>query len=114
MRRALLALLFALLALPAASQESDTQATNGDTSERITSYDSDIAVARNGTLTVSETIAVYANGERIRHGIYRDFPTRYTDKHGVRVHVRFDVIAVTRDGHSEPFATPAIAKPDGS
>ena len=109
MRRALLALLFALLALPAASQESDTQATNGDTSERITSYDSDIAVARNGTLTVSETIAVYANGERIRHGIYRDFPTRYTDKHGVRVHVRFDVIAVTRDGHSEPFATESIS-----
>jgi len=109
MRRALLALLFALLALPAASQESDTQATNGDTSERITSYDSDIAVARNGTLTVSETIAVYANGERIRHGIYRDFPTRYTDKHGVRVHVRFDVIAVTRDGHSEPFATENIS-----
>jgi uncharacterized membrane protein YgcG len=106
MRRALLALLFALLALPAVAQESDSQAP---TSERITNYDSDIAVARNGTLTVSETIAVYANGERIRHGIYRDFPTRYTDKNGVRVHVRFDVIAVTRDGHSEPYATENIS-----
>jgi len=113
MRRALFALLFALLALPAlpaAAQESDSQAATGDsTSERITDYDSDIAVARNGTLTVSETIAVYANGERIRHGIYRDFPTRYTDKNGVRVHVRFDVIAVTRDGHSEPYATENIS-----
>jgi uncharacterized membrane protein YgcG len=109
MRGALLALLFALLALPAGAQESDTQASNGDTSERITSYDSDIAVARNGTLTVTEAIAVYANGEKIRHGIYRDFPTRYTDTHGVRVHVRFDVIAVVRDGHSEPYATENIS-----
>jgi uncharacterized membrane protein YgcG len=112
MRGALLALLFALLALPAGAQSSDTQASSdasGDTSERITRYDSDIAVARNGTLTVTETIAVYANGEQIHHGIYRDFPTRYTDKHGVRVRVRFDVIAVTRDGHSEPYSTESIS-----
>lgn len=109
MRRALFALLFALLALPAASQETDTGAASGDTNERITSYNSDITVARNGTLTVTETIAVYANGEQIRHGIYRDFPTRYTDRHGVRVHVRFDVIAVMRDGHNEPYSTESIS-----
>jgi uncharacterized membrane protein YgcG len=105
MTRAVLALLLALFALPAAAQ--DTQ--SGDTTERITSFDSDIAVARNGTLSVTETIAVYASGERIRHGIYRDFPTRYTDRNGVRVHVRFDVTRVTRDGHDEPYATETIS-----
>ncbi len=31
-----------------------------DRTERITSFDSDITVAKNGTLTVAETIAVYA------------------------------------------------------
>ncbi|HLJ53089.1 MAG TPA: DUF2207 domain-containing protein, partial [Rhizomicrobium sp.] len=106
MMRAVLALLFALLALPAVGQENDSQA--GDGSERITSFDSDITVARNGTLSVTETIAVYANGEQIRHGIYRDFPTRYTDKNGASVHVRFDVTSVTRDGHAEPYATESI------
>src|SRR5579864_7236228 len=106
MMRAVLVLLFALLALPAAAQENDSQA--GDGSERITSFDSAITVARNGTLSVTETIAVYANGEQIRHGIYRDFPTRYTDKNGTSVHVRFDVTSVTRDGHAEPYATESI------
>jgi hypothetical protein len=107
MRQAVLALLFALLALPAGAQESDSQSS--DTSERITSFDSDIVVARNGTLSVTETIAVYADGEQIRHGIYRDFPTRYVDKHGANVRVRFDVVAVTRDGLSEPYATESIS-----
>jgi len=59
-------------------------------------------------LTVTETIIVYANNDQIRHGIYRDFPTRYTDKNGVAVHVRFDVTQVTRDGHSEPYTTETI------
>jgi len=104
MMRWVLALFFALFALPVLAQDTQT----GDSSERITSFDSDIAVARNGTLSVTETIAVYSNGEQIRHGIYRDFPTRYTDKNGSDVHVRFDVTRVTRDGHDEPYATEPI------
>jgi len=133
MKQAIVALLLVLLALPASARDAQTtehrhghsaspvapavapepSVTNdaldpNDTSERITSFDSDILVARNGTLTVTETIAVYANGERIQHGIYRDFPTRYTDRNGARVHVRFDVTAVTRDGQSEPYTTESI------
>jgi uncharacterized membrane protein YgcG len=136
MKSAVFALLLALLALPAAAQDAQTtehrrsgsaDATPApaqtapaqsapadpvdpsDTTERITSYDSDIVVARNGTLTVTETITVYANNDQINHGIYRDFPTRYVDKNGVRVHVRFDVTNVTRDGHSEPYTTEGIS-----
>jgi hypothetical protein len=74
-----------------------------DDSERITSYSSDITVARNGALTVTETIAVIAADEHITHGIFRDFPTTYTDKLGRRVRVGFDVLGVTRDGHKEPY-----------
>jgi len=104
MMRWVLALVVAFFALPVLAQDSQS----GDASERITSFDSDITVARNGTLSVTETIAVYANGEQIRHGIYRDFPTRYTDKNGMSVHVRFDVTGVTRDGHDEPCSTQTI------
>jgi hypothetical protein len=76
--------------------------------ERITNYDSKIEVARNGALTVTETISVIAEGDRIRHGIYRDFPTTYTDKFGRRVHVGFDVLRVVRDGHEEPYDLSSI------
>jgi len=96
---AFLAAVFALVVYPAGAQEGE---------ERITDYGSDISVAVNGTLTVTETIAVVSTGEQIRHGIYRDFPTIYPDHHGGSVHVRFDVAHVTRDGHDEPYTTESI------
>lgn len=71
--------------------------------ERITFYGSNIEVARNGALTITETISVISEGSQIRHGIYRDFPTTYTDKLGRRVHVGFNVLKVTRDGIDEPY-----------
>ena len=91
------ALLLAFLA-PALAQDN----------ERITDYKSDITVARNGVLTVTETISVLATGERIQHGIYRDFPTTYTDDHGIHHKVRFDVEQVTLDGENEPYSVESI------
>jgi hypothetical protein len=76
--------------------------------ERINDYKSDITVARTGTLTVTETINVTSEGEQIVHGIYRDFPTTYTDKNGRTVRVRFDVLQVTLDGHDEPYDVESI------
>jgi len=76
--------------------------------ERITDYKSDITVTRNGVLNVTETISVIAAGDRIRHGIYRDFPTTYKDKFGRALRVRFDVLQVTMDGHDEPFDVEGI------
>src|SRR6476661_1547552 len=76
--------------------------------ERITSYTSKIHVAQNGALAITETISVVAEGDRIRHGIYRDFPTTYTDKMGRRVHVGFDLLHVTRDGRDEPYDLSSI------
>jgi hypothetical protein len=94
-----LALLLAALALlmpGAASAE-----------ERIVSWRSDIDVRANGALDVTETLRVEAEGDNIRHGIFRDFPTRYQGN-GRKVRVGFDVHAVERDGHPEPYATEAI------
>ncbi|MEI9996570.1 MAG: DUF2207 domain-containing protein [Rhizomicrobium sp.] len=97
---------------PAAAAEApagDAAADLRPDEERITDFDSDITVAKNGTLTVTESIAVNATGEQIRHGIYRDFPTLYTDPHGVRVRVRFDVMGVTLDGAPAPYDTESIS-----
>ena len=66
--------------------------------EKIYRYDSHILVNPDGSMTVTETIAVKAEGNRIKRGIYREFPTDYKDRAGHRVRVRFDVISVKRDG----------------
>jgi len=75
----------------------------GHGDERILSYHSDIVIAADATMTVEETIKVRAEGVNIRRGIYRDFPTTYTDTYGNRYVVDFEVINVTRDGMPEPW-----------
>ena len=77
--------------------------------EYIRSYHSDIQVAADGDLTVSETIVVNAEGNRIRRGIFRDFPLTMQDAAGRTVRVGFDVISVTRDGRDEPYHTETVA-----
>ena len=62
-RLRLFALLLFALALPAFAQE------------RIPSHDSTVAVNADGSMDVTETIKVHAEGSDIRRGIYRDFPT---------------------------------------
>jgi len=73
--------------------------------ERILNYHSNILVHADGSLTVTETIRVRAEGVNIRRGIYRDFPTRYKDRHGNNYEVGMDVLDVQRDGTPEPFHT---------
>ena len=77
--------------------------------ERILSYDSGIDIHADGSLDVVEHIRVRAEGSGIRRGIYRDFPTRYSDRHGNRVVVGFKVLEVRRDGRPEPWFTEGIA-----
>ena len=66
--------------------------------ERINYYISDIRVQDDGTMLVRETIRVVSTGNLVRHGIYRDFPTRYTDRLGNRYVVSFALLAATRNG----------------
>src|ERR1041384_315005 len=83
-----------LMAVPALAQ-----------TERISSFDSRITVNSNGSMQVVETIVVESAGINIIHGIYRDFPTRYTDRAGNHYSVLFDITGVRRDGNSEPYHT---------
>jgi uncharacterized membrane protein YgcG len=77
--------------------------------ERILRFVSDVEVQSNGDLAVTETIRVQAEGNQIRRGILRDFPTTYARPDGSRVVVGFDVRTVTRDGASENWTTEALA-----
>jgi uncharacterized membrane protein YgcG len=76
--------------------------------EYIRSYHSEIEVAADGQLTVAETITVNAEGDRIKRGIFRDFPLTMQDENGRTVRVDFDMVSLTRDGNDEPFHTESV------
>ena len=90
-----IAALFALLALAAPASAE----------ERFSRFTSDVQIQPDASLDVTETIDVKAEGDRINHGIFRDFPTRYPGHNGARVQVGFTLRDVTRDGMPEKAAT---------
>ena len=59
---------------------------------------SDVQIQKDSSLEVTETIDVHAENDRINHGIYRDFPTRYRGPHGSQVRVGFTFEGATLDG----------------
>ncbi|MEO6361141.1 MAG: DUF2207 domain-containing protein [Sphingomicrobium sp.] len=73
--------------------------------ERITRFVSNVEVKPDATLDVTETIDVVSEGVNIRRGIFRDFPTRYRAKNGLRMRVGFTLLGVMRDGQSEEART---------
>lgn len=73
--------------------------------ERILSLNSQVEIRADGSLDVTELIKVHAEGNQIRRGIYRDFPTRYEDRIGNRVHVGLEVLGVQRNDITEPWFT---------
>ena len=83
--------------------------TSAFAEERIVNFISDVTVNADASLEVRETITVNAEGNDIRRGILRDFPTTYTDRRGNRTRVGFEVLGVTRDGRSEPYALESIS-----
>ena len=84
-------------------------AASAGAQERIISYDSRVDVQRDGSVDVTERIKVHAEGSQIRRGIYRDFPTRYTDRFGNRVKVDLKVLSVEKDDVVEPWFTETMA-----
>jgi hypothetical protein len=72
-----------------------------DRRERILDFHSDITLKDDGTFLVRETIIVNATGSQIKHGIYREFPTRYKDRLGNNYVVGFHLIGAELDGYSE-------------
>lgn len=94
-------LLFLALATAAIAQESVGDLAGGQ--ERIKDFESRIEIGPSGEMLVTETINVHAEGNEIKRGIYRDFPTIYSGPWGLKKHVQFDVVSVERDGKPEPW-----------
>ena len=97
--RALAAALFAVFAL----------ATAASAEERITRFVSDVAIQPDASLIVTETIDVVSEGDRIRRGIYRDFPTRYRGPRGSQFRVGFSLLGATRNGAPGPAETEPVS-----
>ncbi len=83
--------LFMIMAFPARAEE------------KILSFQSDLKVHSDASMTVTETIRVRAENNQIQRGIYRDFPTRYRGKYGLIRRVGFEVRQLLRDGEPESF-----------
>ena len=77
--------------------------------ERITAYDIVVDIQKDGSLDVTERIGVRAEGNQIRRGIYRDFPTRYRDRFGNQVKVDLDVKSVEKNDVIEPWFTERLS-----
>lgn len=71
--------------------------------EQILDFHSDITLQEDSSLLVTETITVFATGNQIRHGIFREFPTRYTDAFNNKYVVGFQMRSATCDSADEPF-----------
>lgn len=99
MHRIIHFLLLILAVTPALSQiQTDSE------SEHILSYHSDIRIDSTREVYVTETITVYAGGNNIKRGIFRQIPLSYLYKGG-NVHVGFELLGVKKDGEPEPYHT---------
>lgn len=78
--------------------------------EEILAFDSTIVVRNDGVLDVTETIRVRAEGDLIKRGIYRDFPTTFVDEAGNSHQVSFRLIGVAKNGAPEPYHTAGNAE----
>lgn len=87
-------LLLALCALPFLPLQA---------AEEARSFSSRIEVLPNADLIVTETIRVMPEGNQIKRGIYRDFPTLYSGPAGQKTSVPFEILEVLRDGRREPW-----------
>lgn len=82
-----------------------------DHGERILAYHSDITIAADGSMDVTESICAWVQNRQIKHGIYRDFPTDYRDTLRNRYQVGFTVLGATLDG--EPVEWHAAKRGNG-
>lgn len=77
--------------------------------ERIITFNSDITVNKDASMMVVETIKVYAAGDKIKRGIYRDFPTHYKDGYGNSIKIKFNVLEVLKNGSTESYHTESLS-----
>lgn len=90
-----------------------------DVSDRILNFHSDIVVAQDGEIEVTETIRVYngngsageliSSNDDIKRGIVRDFPTKYLDSNGFWKTTSFKLKVVKKNGIEEPYIKESLS-----
>ena len=70
--------------------------------ERILRFDVEATVEEGASLIVTERIAFTAEGKDIKRGLYRTFPTDFTDAEGVRRRAGFELLSAELDGAPTP------------
>lgn len=75
--------------------------------EKITLFQSDIAIQSHGTIIVQETIEIISEHKEILHGIVREFPTQYRDTLGSYHAATFRLVSIT---HNQQSATYSVKK----
>jgi hypothetical protein len=75
----------------------------GAQSEKILNFKSVVVVHPDASMTVTEYITVKATGREIKWRMVRVIPTIYRDQQGNIVRAGFEVLAVLRDGQTEPY-----------
>ena len=96
---------------PCAASASPSFAQEG---EEILSYDVTIEIRDGGHMVVTEQITVWALGDEIKRGIYRDFPTSFPRESGFgRIQAPFNILYVEREGRPEPWTMESIGGPGG-
>lgn len=73
--------------------------------ERIISWHTDLTVAVDGQLTVTEDIKAHVEGVEFKRGIVRKLPELFVDNKGRQSRVDYDLSAVEMDGSSAPYHT---------
>lgn len=90
----LLPLLVVAFAVPKSAHALDTAFT-------ISSFDSQVTIQKDGTLSVVETIdTVFSQS---KHGIFRDLPYAYKNADGTTKYTNIEVQSVTDNGLATPF-----------
>jgi uncharacterized membrane protein YgcG len=70
--------------------------------ERILNFEVQLVVNQDRSVSVTELISVYANGNKIKRGITRNFPTN-RNMDGRTLTMEYQIEEVRKDGKAEPY-----------
>lgn len=79
-----------------------------DYGEQLLDYHTDIRIAANSDLDVTETLTMRVDRDLIHYGTHRDLPARYRDLNGGVSRAQREILDVQIDGNPVPWHTVAI------
>lgn len=97
-------LFFLLIFTLGSAQDPNGDSTVTNSYEHILNFNADIVIDREAKVTVTEKIKVYADGNKIKRGIFRSLPL-WRNINGRKTRIHYDLISVQKDGVKEDHHT---------